>query len=193
MVKLIEEKKYFVIVLLIFITFTYLTKEKPKEEILFSEQEKNIISEETIEEEVIFIHIAGNVNKPGVYKVEEGSRLDDVIILAGIDDIEILDRFFNRAKLLVDGEKIYVPFPEEIDKEEESFDFFEISTGDKKININGADIKDLMSLSGIGEMKARDIIAFREKNGNFKKIDDIMLVKGIGKATFEKIKDLIKT
>ena len=151
------------------------------------------ISEETIEEEVIFIHIAGNVNKPGVYKVEEGSRLDDVIILAGIDDIEILDRFFNRAKLLVDGEKIYVPFPEEIDKEEESFDFFEISTGDKKININGADIKDLMSLSGIGEMKARDIIAFREKNGNFKKIDDIMLVKGIGKATFEKIKDLIKT
>lgn len=59
------------------------------------------------------------------------------------------------------------------------------------ININTATVKELVKIKGIGEKKAEAIVAFRTKNGNFKKTADIMLVKGIGKKMFERIKDHI--
>jgi len=58
----------------------------------------------------------------------------------------------------------------------------------QKININTATAEQLTSLKGIGPKKAQAIIEFRKKNGKFKKLEDLMLVKGIGKKTFEKIK-----
>lgn len=60
-----------------------------------------------------------------------------------------------------------------------------------KVNINTADIEELTTVSGIGESKAKAIIAYREENGNFKKIEDILNVSGIGEKLFEKIKENI--
>ena len=63
---------------------------------------------------------------------------------------------------------------------------------DSKISINTADLSLLMTIKGIGEVKAKAIIEYRNKNGLFNKIEDITNVKGIGSSTFEKIKDYIK-
>lgn len=60
-----------------------------------------------------------------------------------------------------------------------------------KVNINTADVEELTTISGIGESKAKAIIAYREENGNFKKIEDILNVSGIGEKLFEKIKENI--
>ena len=197
MYEFIEKNKLFIVTFAIFTMFTFFTLEKDENEIVISEgDEINEISEsiELIEEKsTYFVHVAGNVGKPGLYEIQEGSRLNDLIILAEIRDIEILDKYFNRAQLLDDGEKIYIPFPEEINDNDDEFLFFENEEEQSKININTAKLDDLISLPGIGETKAKDIIEFREKNGKFKIIDDIMMVKGIGTATFERIKELIKT
>lgn len=192
----IENKKYFIAMLIMFILFTLYTNNKEKDKLIFEETSSNIILEETADEfekRLIYIHLAGNVGKPGLYEIEEGSRLNDLIIPGQITDMNTLDRYFNRAQLLSDGEKIYIPFPEELVGDREEPRFYTAPEEQGKININTASLGDLVNLPGIGETKARDIIDFREKNGKFKIIDDIMMVKGIGTATFERIKDLIKT
>lgn len=194
MLNFIQEKKYFIAVLLIFITFSLITGQKKEKDLLLEEDENWEIEEEIAEEkEKLFIHIAGNVGKPGLFQMEEGSRLNDLIIPGEIRDLEILDKYFNRAELLYDGQKIYIPFLEEIDETLENNFTSQDSKGSDKININVDPIEELRKLPGIGEVKAKDIVNFREKNGKFKNIDDIILVKGIGQATFEKIKELIKT
>jgi competence protein ComEA len=147
-----------------FILFTLYTNNKEKDKPIFEETGSNIILEETAEEfekRLIYIHLAGNVGKPGLYEIEEGSRLNDLIIPGQISDMEILDKYFNRAQLLSDGEKIYIPFPEELDEVMEEPMFYTAQGEQGKVN--------------------------------FKIIDDIMMVKGIGTATFERIKELIKT
>lgn len=193
----IEKNKIFIIAGVIFTLFTFFSSEKEGSEIIINEvNEDNEVWEkkEIIEEKIkIFVHVAGNVGKPGLYEINEGSRLNDLIIPAEITKIEILDKYFNRAQILSDGEKIYIPFPEEIEEENSEKQSFLNQNDSGKVNINLASLSELVSLPGIGEAKARDIIDFREKNGKFKIIDDIMMVKGIGTATFERIKELIKT
>ena len=197
MFEFIEKNKIFIGVFLCFAIFTFFTMDQEEKEIIISEVSETkteLKQQEYIQEKtVIFVHIAGNVGEPGLYEIEEGSRLNDLIVPAKIKDMEILDKYFNRAKLLSDGEKIYVPFPEEINKENDEVVLFASEEDQSKININTAGLSDLITLPGIGDTKARDIIDFREKNGKFKIIDDIMMVKGIGIATFERIKELIKT
>lgn len=197
MFEFIEKNKIFIGVFLCFAIFTFFTMDQEEKEIIISEVSETkteLKQQEYIQEKtVIFVHIAGNVGEPGLYEIEEGSRLNDLILPAKIKDMEILDKYFNRAKLLSDGEKIYIPFPEEINKENDEVVLFASEEDQSKININTAGLSDLITLPGIGDTKARDIIDFREKNGKFKIIDDIMMVKGIGIATFERIKELIKT
>ena len=192
----IENKKYFIGMLIIFTIFTFFTNNREKDTLIIEEKGSNAILEGTAEEFekiFIYIHLAGNVGKPGLYEIEEGSRLNDLFITVQITDMNTLDKYFNRAQLFSDGEKIYIPFPEELDGDREEPMFYTAQREQGKININTASLGDLVDLPGIGETKARDIIDFREKNGKFKIIDDIMMVKGIGTATFERIKDLIKT
>lgn len=193
MLEFFQEKKYFIAVLLIFIIFTVITGQKKEQNLVFEEENRGIEKEIVEEKKKVFIHIAGNVGKPGLFQMEEGSRLNDLIIPGEIKDLEILDKYFNRAELLYDGQKIYIPFPEEIDDNLENNLISQDSKGSEKININKASMEELIKLPGIGQVKAGDIISFREKNGKFKNIDDIILVKGIGQATFDKIKELIKT
>lgn len=197
MFEFIEKNKIFIGVFLCFAIFTFFTMDQEEKEIIISEVSETkteLKQQEYIQEKtVIFVHIAGNVGEPGLYEIEEGSRLNDLIVPAKIKDMGILDKYFNRAKLLSDGEKIYIPFPEEINKENDEVVLFASEEDQSKININTAGLSDLITLPGIGDTKARDIIDFREKNGKFKIIDDIMMVKGIGIATFERIKELIKT
>lgn len=137
----------------------------------------------------IMVDISGAVANPGVYELREGARVCDAVEaaggLTGEADLDAL----NQAQLLSDAQKIRVCTREETAQglPNGAAD----GADDRKININRADAAQLATLSGIGESRARDIIAYREANGAFQSIEDIMKVSGIKEATFNKIKDAI--
>lgn len=167
-----------------------------EEDILPEESEASTDKEEQIAESLkeIIVDIKGQVKIPGVYHMEEGSRIIDVIEKAGglLDESETTA--VNFAQLLSDQMVIYVPKIGE-DIPVESTISQEIAEGGEqeqsKININEADKEALMTLNGIGDSKAENILAYREENGLFKSIEDIKNVSGIGEATFNNLKDSI--
>ena len=130
----------------------------------------------------ICVYICGRVMNPGVYELKEDSRICDVILLAGgvLEDADI--DAVNQAEKITDGQKIYIPYLGE--------QITEMTNGGL-ININTADISALTALPGIGESRAKDIVAYRNSVGNFSRIEDIMNVNGIKEAAFNKIKDYI--
>jgi len=132
------------------------------------------------------VHVCGAVKNPGVYRIEEGSRICDIIALAGGGTSDSAVDTLNLARVLKDEERIFVPTIQEA----ETIEVLE-KKGSKKININTATKEQLMTLSGIGEAKAEDIIAYRAENGDFQTIEDIMKISGIKEAAFQKIKDKI--
>lgn len=143
----------------------------------------------------VCVHVSGYVNKPGVYMLDAGSRVYEAIELAGGFQEEADEAFLNLAAMLQDGQKIVVLSEEEAETAmgASGYDSSESETGVKLININTATKESLMTLPGIGESRAESIITYREKNGDFSSIKDIMKVSGIKEAAFEKIKDYICT
>ncbi len=159
------------------------------------------------QEKTIGIHIKGEVNNPGYYEVRNGSRLNDVINKAGgkTDDAD-LDRV-NLAQKVLDGEEIIIPkkgqsLETPVNKDvyytqennfdsENGYDRLSSQNDSEVININSADMYQLCRISGIGESTAEEIIAYRNKKGGFKSIEEIKNIKGIGDRKFEEIKDKI--
>lgn len=148
------------------------------------------VDHETADSDKIYVYACGEVVSPGVYETDADSRVFEVISLAGgtTEDADI--SFINQAEAVYDGERIYVPAIGEYDIT------YGVSAGtdisDDKININTADSAGLQQIKGIGESRAGDIISYRESNGRFSCIEDIMNVPGIKQGTFDKIKDQIK-
>jgi len=141
----------------------------------------------------IFVHVCGYVKNPDVYELDNGARAIDAIKLAGGFLKDAKKDYINLAAILNDQDKLYIPSKKYMsDGEILSDNGNNMSTGSNKmININTANKDELMRLSGIGSSRADDIINYRQNNGRFKKIEDIMQVSGIKKAMFEKIKDEI--
>ncbi len=148
-----------------------------------------------------YVDISGEVRRPGVYKVTTSTRLFEVIELAGGLTENADYNSLNQAETVHDGEKVIVPHID-ADKIYEagvrdsgtanaasSVSPYAAETG--MININTADEALLQTLPGIGPVKSRSIIDYRNKNGKFSSIDELKKVNGIGKKTFETIKDLI--
>mgnify|MGYP001860954066 CR=1 FL=1 len=133
----------------------------------------------------IAVYITGEVKSPGVYYVEEGARLDNLLdICGGVTNQADIEKL-NLAQKLSDGEKITILKKEEdLSLEETESEILE----EKKVNINEASKEELMSLDGIGEATANKIIEYRKEN-EFLIIEDIMNVSGIGEAKFDNIKD----
>lgn len=150
-------------------------------------------------EEQIVVHIAGEVNSPGVVKLKEGERIEDAIEQAGglTENAEISN--VNLAYILEDGVKIIIPrknaeTDEKIINEDAGKGvILENSYDDNKtmININKATEAELEKLSGVGASLAGKIIEYRNKNGKFSSIEDIKNVSGIGESKFNSIKDYI--
>jgi competence protein ComEA len=148
-----------------------------------------------VEVSEIFIHVAGAVEKPGLYKLSSDARVNDALVASGglsaEADREWFEKSVNLAQKLSDGAKLYIPFKNEISEEsgavagEQESIFSQEVQG--KININSASVSELDSLPGIGPAYGQKIIDSRP----FNKIEEIMNVPGIGEATFEKIKDKI--
>ena len=152
----------------------------------------NIITEEKSKEteEKIVIYITGEVINEGVYELDIGSRIANAIEAAGGTKETANLRNVNLAYELEDGEKIYIPNINET--ENEILDAEKDEHKETEININKANIKELQELSGVGESTAESIIKYREENGKFNTIEEIMNVPGIGENKFENIKEKIK-
>ncbi|MDO9085830.1 MAG: helix-hairpin-helix domain-containing protein [Anaerolineaceae bacterium] len=132
----------------------------------------------------IKVFLSGNIEKPGVYELPPSSRVEDLFVMAEIDTQ--INHQYNLAAKLYDGQQIIIS-SNNLSLKEISVDNF------SKININEAGIDELVELPGIGETRARDIILYRESNGYFDRIEDILNVPGIGQSTFNQIKDKIVT
>lgn len=138
---------------------------------------------------VIYVHVCGAVNNPGVYEGEAGLRLYQFIELAGGFREDASIEFLNLAQGVQDGTQIYVPSK----TEEASAVVVPSSTesGSQKLNLNIASKNELMELPGIGNAKAEAILSYRDTNGLFQSVEELMNVPGIKEATFEQIKNLI--
>lgn len=147
----------------------------------------------------VIFDIEGEVMRPGVYKLAKGSRISDALAAAGglaaQADREWVKMNINRAEVLADGMKIFIPkLNEQITRNNQQLRPDSEILGVQKsgiININTAGVEELDKLVGIGPAMAGRIIEYREKNGGFKDINEIKLVSGIGDKLFEKIKDKI--
>ena len=162
------------------------------------EEDTTIINEDSIDRNKIIVEIKGEVAKPDVYQLEEGSIIKDLIDMAGgVTEEADLSRI-NRAEELLNHELIIIG---NINDETESSVVQNNSTyssngnnsdkGSTLININTADLEQLKEITGIGNIKAQSIIDYREANGGFKSLEELKNVDGIGDKTFEKIKEQI--
>lgn len=225
-----KEKVIFILVLLIFIFIGWrLVKSKDNKIVLnkqnnikesVEDSNEKILSgknsdEKTAEDannlEKIFIHIDGEVNKPGLYECTKGQRIQDVVDMAGglTENANTLP--INFSQKLNDEMKIVIPTKQSEDHsdtgnssndagsnqndyvwdgENDEFNRKPNSNILSKVNINKATVDELMTLPSIGEKKAKLIVEYREKTG-FKEPEDIMNVSGIGEKIFEAIKDFI--
>ncbi|MEW5721015.1 MAG: helix-hairpin-helix domain-containing protein [Chloroflexota bacterium] len=142
----------------------------------------------------LIVDVRGAVNKPGVYTLPVGSRVQDALTLAGEVTGSADTRSLNLARRLNDGEQIYVPAVGEAAPAPPTASGKAAPTAPRvsgKINLNTATLAELDTLSGIGPAIAQRIIDYRTQNGDFKTIEDLKKVRGIGDALFNQIKDLI--
>lgn len=139
---------------------------------------------------VIYVHVCGAVKNPGVYELPAGSRNYEAVEAAGGFAEDACEDYLNMAAVLADGSRLEIPTMEEAETMEESVRPAEASDG--KVNINTADIEKLCTLPGVGEGRAKAIIEYREKQGGFRKKEDIMQVSGIGEKMFERMEAYLK-
>lgn len=173
----------------------YNTNQQPNWELMEStamETEQLQQSSETVSEpSVICVHICGAVNNPGVYEGEANLRLYQFIELAGGFREDASVESLNLAQGVQDGMQIYVPSKQEAVTPPALLSSTENSVQNSKLNLNTASKNELTQLPGIGEVKAEAILSYRDTNGKFQTIEELMNIPGIKEATFEQIKDLI--
>lgn len=202
--KIILKKIFVILIVLIISVCCFIFYKNEDEELFISEEislEENTYNNENIleieEVKKINIHITGEVNSPGVKELDEGSRIEDAINIAGglTESANISN--VNLAYPLEDGQKIYIPninenIEEYIVKENgEGIVEDSKASSSERININKADTNQLCELPGVGESLATRIVTYREENGKFKSIEDLKNVSGIGEKKFESLKEYI--
>ena len=180
--------------------YHYFIKDSPTSELVTTNDEENPFhiteTEETvgvaindeIEEERLVVDLKGAIVQPGVYELEEGARVHELLKVAGGLTGEADELAINLAAPLEDGMVIYIPQKGEVT------DYSLTShqeQDDGKVNINLASSEELQTLTGIGPSKAEAIIAYRDEKGSFKDLEGLLEVSGIGQKSFEKLKDEI--
>lgn len=175
----------------------YKQKENSTWETLPSSSSSEMVSKQSESQSAtITVDIKGEVVRPGVYELPHDARMQKLVQMAGGFTKKAQQKEINLAKKLQDQQMIYVPnhkeiFPKNIGDSStlnEIKDGTETNDNTEKVNINAADLTQLQTLSGIGIKKAEAIIAYREENGNFKSIDELKEVSGIGEKTVEKLR-----
>ena len=151
--------------------------------------EDSFAQPETIKNELV-VHVAGAVQNPGVYTLQDGSRVEDAITRAQLLSQSDADAL-NRAALLSDGQKIVVPFAGEAQTSHPLTESEGGTMPNDKVNLNHATLAQLMTLPGIGEVKAQAIMQYRQEHNGFQTIDQLLQVNGIGSAIYSQIAHLV--
>ncbi|WP_174730099.1 helix-hairpin-helix domain-containing protein [Mesobacillus harenae] len=156
----------------------------PVEEVDGGSEDKSLADEQLI----IMADIKGAVVKPGVYEMKEGERVVDLITAAGgvTEDAEVSG--INFAVRITDEMIIYIP---RVGEENPAGELADSGSKQGKVNLNKANASELETLPGIGPSKSAAIIEYRETNGSFKNIEELMEITGIGDKTFEKLQEHI--
>ena len=154
---------------------------------VLSEVQNTPVTESSTEPIKIYVHICGEVNNPGVYELAEGSRIFEAVEAAGGFTEEAAQASLNLAQVISDEEQIVILTQDEA--AEKARQEREQAAG--IVNLNTASKDQLMSLPGIGESRAEDIIRYRKESGGFQNIEEIMRVPGIKESAYLKIKDSI--
>lgn len=140
--------------------------------------------------EQIYVHIVGAVKKPGVYIFQHKPRVIEVVDKAGGFTKDAVVSMINQAEVVEDGTQITIASSKDnVKKQKSQKKGTDANSG--KVNLNQASKEELMTLTGIGEAKAVAIIAYREANGRFQKIEDLMNITGIKEGVFDKIQSQI--
>jgi len=216
-----------ILIIALFFSFFYTILRPDKKEEIKPIEIKEEVEEVVVVEEKIKVDIKGFVKEPGVYEMDNDSRVIDVIEKAGglIDNANT--DYINLSKKIIDEMIIIIYSNDEVSKfkeEDKQIIYIEyecvcpdnindscitesdvVNTNkteesktenkdvmDTLVSINTGTKEELMTLPGIGESKANNIIKYREENGKFKNLEDIMNVSGIGESAYSKIKDYIK-
>ena len=152
---------------------------------------------ENSEKSGVYVYICGEVAAPGVYELSKDSRIYEAVDAAGGFTENAARESVNLASKVSDGMQITI-YNKEAAASLPAGSGSAVgnagqggTSGSGLVNLNTATKEELMTLKGIGEAKAEDIIRYREKSGGFKKIEDIMKISGIKEAGFQKIKDNI--
>ncbi len=162
--------------------FKYVILPRPAPEIIIESIEEKSVAENEVMAEIV-VHVSGAVRRPGVYALKEGARVVDAVEAAGGVTPEGNVDALNLAERLYDGRKVTVPY---ISPQGETS-----QSTDGRVNINESSSAELEKLPGIGPAKAAAIVSYREANGHFRSIDDLVAVSGIGSKTVEALRDYI--
>ncbi|HFI0144756.1 TPA: helix-hairpin-helix domain-containing protein [Streptococcus suis] len=156
------------------------------------EETSTEVSEEPTQ---LVIDVKGAVEKPGLYTLEVGSRVNDAVAAAGGLTSQADPKSINLAQKLSDEAVVYVASKDENISVVASTTASSAMSPEEKstslVNLNTATEADLQTISGIGAKRAADIIAYREANGGFKSVDDLNNVSGIGDKTMESIRPYV--
>ncbi|PTG12320.1 competence protein ComEA [Staphylococcus chromogenes] len=182
----------------IFLTFLYFNNSQSNEHAAQANPTtltENIATSDTINEKEtaqitdIIVDVKGAVKKVQPYTMKSNQRVKDVLEKAGILPQADLSQI-NLAEKLIDQKLIYVPKKGEATSAQGITPSLSNQDSQKQpINLNLAQESDLIEVPGIGPSKAQSIIAYRDEKGEFKSVEDLKEIKGIGEKTFEKLKD----
>lgn len=179
-------------------------------------EENGPVKEMPAENSLLYVHVCGAVEAPGVYELPAGCRVYEAVQAAGGFSADADQNYVNQAQILTDGVKLVIPTREEaaasgrgdepgsaaaekgqtalqigIVGSDEPSGGEDAERTNAKTNINTASLKELCGIPGVGETRAAAIISYRDSHGSFAKPEDIMKVSGIKEGMYEKIKDSI--
>jgi competence protein ComEA len=179
-----SQKRALVTISLLAIGFACLLFATTRGSAIAQETPKPLLSLSPVKQ-TILVHVAGKVKKPDVYPLLQGSRVADAIKAAGgaKKGVDLSD--INLARILIDGEQIYVGYVAAVDR---STPKNSVKKYSGIVNINRATKTEFDSLVGIGPVIAGKIVTYRNQNGSFMAIDDLLKVSGIGAKTLERIR-----
>ncbi len=156
------------------------------------ESSENVTESSAKSENTIVVYICGEVNNPGIYTLEENSRISDAALAAGgfSENADVMS--LNLAQKLVDGQQIIVYSVSDENNSEAASSLSSGAASSGKINLNQATKEMLTTLPGIGESKAQAIIDYRNEIGWFTSTDQLMNISGIGEKMYAKIADSVE-